>query len=234
MVDALPQSLDAEFGRRFDEHQQRMPTLLAQWLSARLSLHAREHAIALTDATVTISRAKMRFFARAMGMRAGDSVKYSDSYGTVPSQGFLVAIAGVNGLHRCLFRREPARSTCCRPASRSNRGCAVSTSWCSMTPRRGQPWPGGRSDDRLGSPCRKWPPARMRPSEMVGRHVPRRDRAGREAAGQTPSEETVDALLDLIPFRAMIVALRKGTCPRPSCKAAWTCFLLPLVVPVCA
>ncbi|AOB32117.1 hypothetical protein AKI39_17455 [Bordetella sp. H567] len=233
IADALPASLDAEFGRRFDGHKERMSTLLAQWLSARLSLHAREHAIDLTGATVTISRATMRFFARAMGMRMGDSVKYSDSYGTVPSQGFLVSVQGLNGgLHRCFISTRTG-AVHVLPA-----GVSVE-SWLRAEHERVFEDAEARAA-LAGGPAR-WSP-RVAVEEMgSGAHAAMRQwsadifrgevEKGREAArGHTPSEEIVDDLLNLIPFRAMVVALRKGDLPTAIVQGGLDVFsLLPLV-----
>ncbi|CAM3846168.1 NEL-type E3 ubiquitin ligase domain-containing protein [Bordetella bronchialis] len=209
---ALPASLHAEFGRRFDEHQTRMSTHLAQWLSARVALHARQHGIDPDTAAVTVSRARMRFFTRLMGMRAGDAAKFSDAYGTAVSRGYVVSLQTADRLHRCFVsfqtgevqgvpERESIESWLKREHER------VFHDGAARARLAAQP---GRWLPRLGmEQLASGPYASLRPrmTEVFRDEIAR----GRDAArGQTWSEGAVDTLLDLIPFRAMVVSLSKG------------------------
>ncbi|CAM3778126.1 NEL domain-containing protein [Bordetella sputigena] len=212
LLAALPVSLDAEFGRRFDTHKQRMSALLAKWLSARLSLHAKEASIDLASATVTISRAHMRYFTRAMGVRPSDSVKFSDSYGTAVSHGFLVSIEVAGATQRCFISTRTGQVHAL-PA-----GGSVDA-W--LREKRDLVFDEGAARARLGARPGVWMPRVHIQDLTSGPYASIRERSAdvfaaeiehvREAArGQTWSEDAVDTLLNLIPFRAMVVELRKG------------------------
>ncbi|OZI61638.1 NEL-type E3 ubiquitin ligase domain-containing protein [Bordetella genomosp. 11] len=229
---ALPDSLDAEFTRRFDSQQQRMSALLAQWLSARLSLHASEAGIGLAGATVAISRATMRLFAPAPGMRIGNGGKYSEVYGTRPSRGFLVSIQSAGKTHQCFVSSQTG-------AVRVLPEDASAESW--LRKEHELAFDDGAALAALAATPGRWL-ARVTveekasgPSDSIREWLPAMFHAeiekGREAArGETLAEAGVDALLNLIPFRAMVVALRKGDIPTSIVMGALDMLtLIPLV-----
>ncbi|OZI19666.1 hypothetical protein CAL26_18895 [Bordetella genomosp. 9] len=212
MLRALPASLDAEFQQRYDAHRERTGALLGQWLSTRLRLHAREHGIELAGATVAVSRAAKRYFLPGVG---GGMAQFSDAYGSVVSQGFLVAMQAGGRSHRC-FVSTRTGAVHVLPAAQS------SEDW--LADHRELAFDDADARARLSGGAGRWLPrvhvreAASGPLDAMRDWAATMFRAeielGRESArGQTVSEQTIDALLDQIPFRAMVVALRKGDIP---------------------
>ncbi|ARP82736.1 hypothetical protein CAL12_19195 [Bordetella genomosp. 8] len=212
MLRALPASLDAEFQQRYDAHRERTGALLGQWLSTRLRLHAREHGIELAGATVAVSRATKRYFVPGAG---GGMAQFSNAYGSVATQGCLVAMQVGTRSHRC-FVSTRTGAVHVLPAGQSFEA------W--LADHRELAFDDADARARLPGGAGRWLPrvhvreAASGPSDSMRDWAVAMFRAeierGRESArGQTVSEQTIDALLDQIPFRAMIVSLRKGDIP---------------------
>jgi Leucine-rich repeat (LRR) protein len=215
MLRELPVSLDAEFTKRFDSHQQRMSTLLATWLSARLSLHVRQAGIDPAGAQVTISRAKMRLFAPPAGMRLGAEVKYSDTYGSRPSCGFLISIQAADRAHQCFISNRTGRVHVLPDGESAESWLKKehelvfedAAAHAELATRPGRWFPRVIVEEAVSGPLDS---IRERLSVMFHAEIEQ----GREAArGETATEGMVDTLLNLIPFRQMVVALRKGDIP---------------------
>ncbi|WP_427183673.1 NEL-type E3 ubiquitin ligase domain-containing protein [Bordetella bronchialis] len=209
---ALPASLDAEFGRRFDGHRERMSTLLVQWLAVRLGMHARQAAIDLPATTVTVSRASLRRLARAATSLIGRGTVYRDVGDKLPSRGFLVSMAGK---HRCFIAGDTGALHVVPPQTSL-------AAWLERERRlvfgdaAADARPGGADGqgdfvvDVENVASGPWDGMREWLSRAFGAEIER----GREGLrGHTYAEGAVDTLLDLIPFRAMVVALRKGDVP---------------------
>ncbi len=211
----LPASLDAEFGRRFDAHKQRMSVLLGKWLAARLSLHVRDTGMDTAGATVTVSRVKTQYFTREKSVRVTGVVGYSAVQSELPAQGFLVTLRGAGREDRC-FVPGDGGAVQVLPAG------IAAEDWISRE-RALVFQEAGRLADEDARQRHRF--SRIVVQEMAAgtrdailEWLPKAFDAeieqGREAArGQTTKEGVVDSLLNLIPFRAMIVALRKGDIP---------------------
>ncbi|HTK00053.1 MAG TPA: NEL-type E3 ubiquitin ligase domain-containing protein, partial [Bordetella sp.] len=212
MLRELPASLDAEFTRRFDGHQQRMSTLLSTWLSARLALHARQTGIDLAGTVVTVSRAQMQLIIPFPPARQS---LYSDSYGTKPSNGFLVSIQSADKMHQCFISNQTGQIHVLPDGESAE-------SWLSKEHELVFDDAAARAE--LASRPGHWRTRVTVEQAVSGPHSANQEslssmfhaeiEQGREAArGETMTESMVDALLNLIPFRQMVVALRKGDVP---------------------
>jgi hypothetical protein len=211
MLAQLPDSLEAEFGRRFDTYKQNTAAMVAQWLGARLALHARDHALELGGADITLSRVKMRYLQRRrrlwVGTKAVDLLREERV-----APGFLVSLRGAPGDHRCFVSSDTG----------TVHVLSATDSVASWLERDGHlvlDAAGQRADQDARQ--RQWI-VRVQVEQMAaGPHGTSQEwlsgafrteiELGREAArSHTPAEQAVDVLLNLIPFRAMVVALQKG------------------------
>ncbi|CAM3778167.1 NEL domain-containing protein [Bordetella sputigena] len=211
----MPASLDAEFGGRFDAHKQRMADLLAKWLGARLAMHARSAAVDLAGATVTLSRATVRHLKRMKTAVHPYPNYYAYRYGEMPSRGFLVTVHGAGGEHHCFISSRSGAVQVIPPGTSTE-------SWLKreheLVFEDGAVLPPGEPD------WRRWrlqvdiqamasgPQASIHTwlSSMFQAEIERERDAVR---GETSTEGGINMLLNLIPLRAMIVALRKGDIP---------------------
>ncbi|CAM3741555.1 NEL-type E3 ubiquitin ligase domain-containing protein [Bordetella flabilis] len=208
----LPDSLDQEFGRRFDAHKQAMSASLARWLAARLSMHAGDAGIDLANARVTISRARMRFYKHRIGAAVGGVMRARVPYRDLPAHGFVVTIGAADTERRCFVSSRTgavhALSTdgAIEEVLKRDRDAVFEDAETRARLRTGgEPWTSRVVMEEMGSgqygALRDWLPVALE-AEIE---------AGREAArGLTPREGMIDTLLNLIPFRAMVVALQRG------------------------
>jgi hypothetical protein len=212
ILEQLPDSLDQEFGRRFDAHKQAMSAALARLLAARLSMHAADAGIDLTHATVTISRARMRFYKHRIGAAVGGVMRARVPYRDLPAQGFVVTIGSGDTERRCFVSSQTgaihalSRDGAIEDVLKRERDAVFEDAETRAQLRTGgEPWTSRVVMEEMGSgqygAIREWLPVALE-AEIE---------AGREAArGQTPREGMIDTLLNLIPFRAMVVSLQRG------------------------
>lgn len=210
LLRALPQSLDAEFGKRFDAHKAKLSTHLAQWLAARLSLHARDASIDLSTATVTVSRAKMRY---EHHVRVDKTMMHAyGRHSEIPARGYVVSIRAADRVHRCFVSTETGAVHAVPP------GDSIEN-WLKQA--ADVAFDSAKTLAELAAQNKVWRAVPVVEQMGAGSHAERPKwlvdlfqadiEQGREAArGQTPREGATESLLDLIPFRAMIVSLQKG------------------------
>jgi Leucine-rich repeat (LRR) protein len=212
MLARLPDSLDGEFTRRFDAHKLATSAPLARWLAARLSLYARDAGIDLADATVTISRARMRFQKHRQGGYGSMVARYRVLHSEIPAQGFVVSIRCGETERRCFV---------------SNHTGAVQTLSTdvdiaeALKRERDMVFEDAATRARLRADGEAWLSHVVLETMGTGTYGSSQEwlsaafqaeiERGREAArGQTPREGVIDILLNLIPFRMMIVSLQRG------------------------
>lgn len=226
---ALPASLDGEFTRRFDAHQRRMSGYLSDWIAARLSLHAREHGIDMAGTTVTVSRATLRFL-RSMATLGG---RYSAQNAIVkPLCGFTIAIQGRDKTSHCFISSRTGAVHAVPPDTSME-------SW--LREHHELAFEDAETRAELDARPGRWVSSIRVEEAVSGPHDTIQERLagmfhgeieqGRESArGENLTEGLIDGLLNLIPFRAMVVSLRKGDIPAAIMMGALDVLsLLPLV-----
>ncbi|CAM3778039.1 NEL domain-containing protein [Bordetella sputigena] len=209
---ALPASLDTEFGRRFDAHKQHMSALLAKWLALRLSMHARRASINLDGARVSIARATLQHFERVTTSIMGRGTLYRDVRGKMPSGGFLIT---VEGGHRCFIANGTGEIHALPPD-------VSVTSWMKRERELvfGKPAVYKPSEEGGAAllPYVEVQEMAAGPHDSIqewlsGTFQAQIERDREALRGQTYAEGAIDTLLNLVPFRAMVVALRNGDIP---------------------
>jgi Leucine-rich repeat (LRR) protein len=207
----LPASLDAEFAARFDEYAQKTSTIVARWLDTCIASAAKKQRIDLSGAAVTVSRARLQYFHKEGGMlRLSGLRSYDTPVVDLDARGYIVAIQGQGRLHRLFL--------CARSGAATS--LPVQGTLQAVVDAH-RPRVFGAAEvaalaqaDLSGSrvvveTVASGPHAdlRQRLTAALRADV---ERARAAARSRTPAEAAVDTLLDLIPFRAMLVSIREG------------------------
>jgi Leucine-rich repeat (LRR) protein len=212
MLEQLPQSLDEEFGRRFDAHKRAISAPLARWLGARLSMHAGAAGIELANANVTISRARMRFYRHRIGGAVGGVMRGRVPHSDLLAQGFVVSIGSGKTERRCFVSSRTGAVQTLSPEGsiedvlkREHDTIFEDAETRARLRTGGEPWTSVVFMEKMGAgshaAIHDWLPVALQAEIEEGREA---------ARGQTPREGLVDTLLNLIPFRAMVVSLQRG------------------------
>jgi hypothetical protein len=212
ILERLPDSLDEEFGRRFDAYKQAMSVPLARWLAARLSLYAGDAGIDLANANVTMSRARMRFYKHRIGAAVGGVMRARVPHRDLPAHGFVVSVGSGKTERRCFISSQTgavqilSTEGSMEDVLKRERDAVFEDAETRAQLRTaGEPWTSRVVMEEMGAgphgAIQDWLPVALQ-AEIE---------AGREAArGQTPREGLRDTLLNLIPFRAMVVSMQRG------------------------
>jgi Leucine-rich repeat (LRR) protein len=220
IVAALPRSLDAEFDKRFLAYNEQMSAQTAKWLTARVSLHARDNRIDLSNAKVTISHPRRESYQMETQVLRGSAFRYQGStQAEFPSPGYLVTIDADGARQRYFVSHSTGEIKALPPVGdlvdwvnehhdlvfgqfQASAGLAEAG--------KGPDEPGGVMQLRV---CVK-EMAGGDPATMAQWLAPALqadvERMRDTVRGQTPAEWMTDTLLNFIPFRQMIVSIQKG------------------------
>lgn len=211
---ALPASLDAEFARRYDDYTRTAARETAGLVDAWLGWIARKNGVNLDNARVELSVAHLQYYRREVLVLRGSAFPYDGpTLREVDSAGYIATIHADGREYRYFLSMAdggafpiPTDAPVADWASR-HAGTVFGVPSGSAAQRN----PGQRrlrtrvKADVLGQGPRARLTGWLAPILRGGF-----EQARAAARGQTRGEQAVDALLDLIPFRRMIVSLRQG------------------------
>jgi hypothetical protein len=204
----IPPSLDAEFGRRFDQYKQATAASMARAVELSIAMLARDHGIVLNGKTISVFRPKLEHYENVHVRNHGAVLTYKRLAASRPCQGYVLMLhEGIRtdryfvsytggGIHEL-------------PGDRPYAEWAMENIELVFGKDPGPPPPAAWM-----AAVQTGEPVVARPAQLQDRLRPVFEaeiEALRESLrGQTPAEESVDHLLGLIPFRNAIVALGKG------------------------
>jgi hypothetical protein len=212
----LPASLDAEFGKRFDAYAGDMSAAMARVFNAGLASVGRKYGLDLANAAVTIARPGFHYYATEVAVLRGSAFLYDGKTRVeLRGQGYMVGIDCAGTKQRFFF--------CTRTGAMRALGADVPVdAW--IRQHRADVFGEAaitKLDARKDLPHSRVEMARLGEGSHAGlgtwaTAVFRAEiEAARETArGQTPAEASLDTLLNFVPFRAMVVAIRKGDVER--------------------
>jgi Leucine-rich repeat (LRR) protein len=211
---ALPASLDAEFSRRFDTYTRTAAETTIKLVDGWLSWIARKLGVNLDDARVELSTVRLQYYRRRMQLLRSLLVPYnSTTLHEVSSAGYIATIHTDGHEYRYFLSTAdggalpmptdtPATGWALRHAGTVFGVPSGAAGQSSTSPRRLR---ARVVSDRLAQGKRAGLSTWLAPTLRS-----RFGQARPAARGQTPGEHAIDTLLDFIPFRRMIVAIRQG------------------------
>jgi Leucine-rich repeat (LRR) protein len=210
----LPDSLDAEFSRRFDTYTRIAAEKAVSLIDSWLAWIAKKQGVNLDQARVEISMLRLQYYRREAQALVWTSFPYDGRTRLeVPAAGYIATVHAADGARRYFLSTldgsafpVPADVTTADWATRNSRVVFGDSSNHIDPPHF------NRNDlltriatESLGKGKRDDLAAWLT-SGLRGQF----DKARESARGQTPAEQATDSLLDFIPFRRMIVAARDG------------------------
>jgi Leucine-rich repeat (LRR) protein len=211
---ALPASLDAEFSRRFDDYTRTAAQHTAGLVDAWLSWIARKIGVNLDDARVELSVARLQYYQREVLVLRGSAFPYDGpTLREVTSAGYIATVHA-HGREYRYFLSTADGGVVPIPTDTSAADWALRHPGIAFgipSAAAGQRTPGQRRQRSRVKPEPLGQGERARVADWLPPILRDGFEQAREAArSQTSGEQAIDALLDLIPFRRMIVAIRQG------------------------
>jgi hypothetical protein len=227
----LPASLDAEFAARFDEYGRKASSIVAKLLDTWIASAAKKHGIDLPGATITVSRAHLQYFKMESGMlKLAGLRSYGQPVVDLEARGYIVAIQGEGCSHRLFLCAKNGMATSLPVDGQLK---AVVDAHRPMVFGAVEVAALARAD--LSASRVVVDTVAAGPHADLGQWLATALRADVEQAraaarSRTPAESAVDTLLDLIPFRAMLVAIREGNIKKAALAGGLDVLsLIPLV-----
>jgi Leucine-rich repeat (LRR) protein len=211
---ALPASLDAEFARRYDDYTRTAAQETAGLVDAWLSWIARKNDLNLENAHVEVSVAQLQYYRREVLVLRGSAFPYDGrTLQQVGSTGYIATLHADGREYRYFLSTADGGAV---PIPTD----APVADWALRHAGTVFGLPSGAAAKRTPGLRR----LRTRVNVDVLARGPRArlatwlapilrsgfEQARAAARGETTGERAIDTLLDLIPFRRMIVSLRQG------------------------
>jgi hypothetical protein len=205
----LPASLDAEFHTRFDAYVNDAATQISILLRTRLTLLAKANGIDLSSATVSISKPTLQYYANEILPLRGSAVMYDGpTQATVQPEGYIYEIRS-DGLARRFFVSLTTGLSVDLPPDSTTRAWVESNQASVFGMTRPAEAGDPRLKTRVGLDAMATGGTAIIGDQLATAFRRELEQAREAARSQTPRERAVDVLLDLIPFRSMIVAIQR-------------------------